>query len=340
MHSCDLASQKRLSVASFVYFKSVHVEDAAHRVFDRVSGMAVPVYYAFFIGVPLLILWATRHVRFAAKLGCIVLCYAIGLAVGLSGLLPDAAYEPRATLTEVSLVLALPMLLFTIDVRAWGRIATTAMLSMLAAVVAVVCVATMLFFWLDVRSFTAPEQLSAMAVGMYTGGVANLAAMKVALGIPEDRFTVFATVDTAVGGLYLLFMLTVARGLFARVLGPFEASARQAATKQEGDARDGQTLLVSVGLALLPAGVCLGLALLLAPVFSFAQFEIAVIVLLTSFGLLVSLIPAIRQNRLAEPFGMFLIYVFTFCVAASLDCLLYTSPSPRDRTRSRMPSSA
>ena len=26
--------------------------------------------------------------------------------------------------------------------------------------------------------------------------------------------------------------------------------------------------------------------------------------------------------------------------AQSIDCLLYTSPSPRDRTRSRMPSSA
>ena len=28
------------------------------------------------------------------------------------------------------------------------------------------------------------------------------------------------------------------------------------------------------------------------------------------------------------------------CGVSSRDCLLYTSPSPRDRTRSRMPSSA
>ena len=31
---------------------------------------------------------------------------------------------------------------------------------------------------------------------------------------------------------------------------------------------------------------------------------------------------------------------FTFNLAHSLDCLLYTSPSPRDATLSRMPSSA
>ena len=30
----------------------------------------------------------------------------------------------------------------------------------------------------------------------------------------------------------------------------------------------------------------------------------------------------------------------SFAFAESIDCLLYTSPSPRDRTRSRMPSSA
>ena len=30
----------------------------------------------------------------------------------------------------------------------------------------------------------------------------------------------------------------------------------------------------------------------------------------------------------------------TITIASNYDCLLYTSPSPRDRTRSRMPSSA
>ena len=32
--------------------------------------------------------------------------------------------------------------------------------------------------------------------------------------------------------------------------------------------------------------------------------------------------------------------VFTNALAWTVTCLLYTSPSPRDRTRSRMPSSA
>ncbi|MEM1235967.1 MAG: DUF819 family protein [Pseudomonadota bacterium] len=280
--------------------------------------MASILYFAFFAGVPLLILLATRHIPLAAKLGSIILCYAIGLIVGVSGLLPDAAYAPRTTLTEVSLVLALPMLLFSIDIRAWRRIAGTALLSMLGAVIAVVTVATLLFFWLDSRGTPAAEELSAMTVGMYTGGVANLAAMKVALSIPEDRFAVFATVDTAVGAAYLLFMLTLGRGIFGRVLKPFDDAARLESLPDTDTAPD-RRLPAAIALALIPAAACVGLALLIAPMIGFAQFEVTVIVLLTTFGLLGSLIRAIRQNRLAEPLGMFLIYVFTFCVAASLD---------------------
>ena len=278
------------------------------------------MFFAFFLGVPLLIVLATRQIPLAAKIGVIVLCYAIGLMVGISGLLPESAADARTTLSEVSLAFALPLLLFTVDLRAWRQIAGAATLSMFCAIIAVVCVATLLFYWLQTRGMPAPEELSAMAVGMYTGGVANLAAMKVALAIPEDRFTIFATVDTAVGGLYLLFMLTLATRVFGTVLAPFDDTARQHApepTSTQDTSHRG--LLVSVILALLPAGACVGLALFLAPMLSFAQFEIAVIVLLTTFGLLGSLIPAVRSNPLAEPIGMFLIYVFTFCVAAGLD---------------------
>ena len=36
----------------------------------------------------------------------------------------------------------------------------------------------------------------------------------------------------------------------------------------------------------------------------------------------------------------FILLGISFCITSSIYCLLYTSPSPRDRTRSRMPSSA
>ena len=98
-----------------------------------------------FVGGPALVLLLVRHVAAARALGPIVLCYAAGLLIGLSGLLPDSTGDIRTTITEASLALALPLLLFSVDIAAWRHVAGRAMLSMLLAVVAVVFVATLLF---------------------------------------------------------------------------------------------------------------------------------------------------------------------------------------------------
>ena len=53
--------------------------------------------------------------------------------------------------------------------------------------------------------------------------------------------------------------------------------------------------------------------------------------------------PGTRETDLLEPGNLVEkvhAIVLTGGSAYGLDCLLYTSPSPRDRTRSRMPSSA
>ena len=53
--------------------------------------------------------------------------------------------------------------------------------------------------------------------------------------------------------------------------------------------------------------------------------------------------PSIRQAALAlgaSKMQVVLHHVLPLSLPGALTCLLYTSPSPRDRTRSRMPSSA
>lgn len=284
----------------------------------------MPVLAALlFVGLPAVLLVLVRRVALARAVGPIVLCYAAGLLIGLSGLLPASAVPVRSTITEASLALALPLLLFSVDVAAWRRVAGRAMLSMLLAVVAVVFLASLLFYLFQARGTDRPEELAAMAVGMYTGGIANLGAIKLALGIGEARYLVFATVDTVVGSLYLLFVLSVAQRLFAKFLPPFPESLRGHAFDTEetgswaGLLRRGA--LPSVAVALLAAAVCVGLAVALAPMVGVANPQIMVIVLLTTFGLAASFVPRLRANRAAPLLGMYFIYVFSLAVAASLD---------------------
>lgn len=275
---------------------------------------------ALFLLVPGVIVLVARAVPLAAKIGPIVLCYAAGLLLGLSGLMPEASEPTRTTVTEASLALALPMLLFSVDVRAWTHVAGRAMLSMLLAVAAVVAVASALFHLFSARGVDQADQLAGMAVGMYTGGIANLGAIKLALAIPDDRYLLFATVDTVVGALYLLFVLTAAPRMFARLLPAFHGEDRQDdPVFRTQNLPKGTPALTGILVALVAAGVCVGLAVALAPLIPGANPQIMVIVLLTSFGLAGSFIPNLRANLFAPHLGMFLIYVFSFCVAAAMD---------------------
>lgn len=285
--------------------------------------MAGTLSALMFLGTPAVMLLLARHVGAARALGPIVLCYAAGLLVGLSGLLPETADVIRKSVTEASLGLALPLLLFSVDIPAWRHVAGRAMLSMLLAVIAVVFLATVLFHVFAAQGVDHPEQLSGMAVGMYTGGIANLGAIKLALDIPDARYLTFATVDTVVGALYLLFVLTAAPRLFARLLRPFPEEHRTGQSLDDTEERYGDLMtlaalpgnLVAVGAAV----VCVGLAVVVAPMVPLADPQIMVIVLLTSFGLAASFVPMIRRNAQAPKLGMYLIYVFSFCVAASMD---------------------
>ena len=46
------------------------------------------------------------------------------------------------------------------------------------------------------------------------------------------------------------------------------------------------------------------------------------------------------ESEMNTPYGDKWLLLISFIIGLSFGCLLYTSPSPRDRTRSRMPSSA
>ncbi|MEQ9695897.1 DUF819 family protein [Shimia sp. SDUM112013] len=272
-----------------------------------------------YLGVPAVLLLGSRHVAAMAKLGPIVLCYCAGLILGVTGLVPSTAEAMRTTVTEASLGLALPLLLFSVNVLAWRRLAGRALLSMFLAVASVVFLSTLLFYAFSAGGVERAEQLSGMAVGMYTGGIANLGAIKLALGIPDARYLLFATLDTLAGAAYLLFVLTKAPSFFARFLPAFDkrTDVEEGAVPDENGAA--ASPVVQTVTALVAAGACVAAAVLLAPMVGIVETEIAVITLLTTFGLVLSFFGPIRKNVVATKLGMYLIYVFSFCVAASLD---------------------
>ncbi|HPW96917.1 MAG TPA: DUF819 family protein, partial [Paludibacteraceae bacterium] len=129
------------------------------------------IVLSFFI-IPALVLRLCHVFKPAGKIGAVLICYIIGLAVGQTGIL-DGYQNIPDILTTVTIPLALPMLLFEVDIRSWKGMAKTAFLSMILAVCGLVVVVLIAFF---LFRNTLPEtwKLGGLLIGLYTGGTPNL----------------------------------------------------------------------------------------------------------------------------------------------------------------------
>ena len=285
-------------------------------------------FLILFLVVPAGLLWLSHRQVWAARVGMILLCYSAGLLVGNLGLVPASVQPLQTGLTDLSIALAMPLLLFTLDVRQWRRVAGKAMLSMLFATTAVVTIATCLFFFFRARGLESADNFAAMSVAVYTGGTPNLAAIKTGLDIPHSQYIIFHSLDTVVGGAYLLLMLTVGIPLFRAILPPWrsaESEGNEDGTAAAGhdddytaflDKANAPAGLKALALAGLVVLLAQGISVLYAQWSGSAPSSALMIVVITTLGIALSLIPAVSALKLAYKMGMYLIYVFCFVVAS------------------------
>lgn len=278
-----------------------------------------------FLLVPAAVLALVQHATWARRLGAIVVCYAAGLLVGNSGLLPDAALVAQRAVSEIAVVLALPLLLFTLDVRAWRHAAGRAMLSMAFATIAVVAMALLLFFAFRAQGVPRPHEYAGLTVGVYTGGTPNLAAIKAGLQVPDARYVLFHTFEMLIGGAYLLFMMTAARPLARRWLGQPPAAREAGPSSAQADAEawneDYRALLRPATWGGLLRGLVASAAIVAVAVgagqlvHEHARTP-TIIFLVTTLALAASLWRPVRTLPHAYKLGMYLIYAFSFAVAS------------------------
>jgi len=279
-----------------------------------------------FLLFPALIIWLSSKFSVLKKIGLVLICYFAGMAVGNSGVLPESFSSVQSTIQDISVALALPLLLFSLDVKRWIRISKSGLISMLLAVVAIVVTASILQFTL------APHvqngwRLGGMSVAVYTGGTPNIAAIKTALNVDNGTYILFNTYDTVFSLIYIFFMASVAKVFFQKVfkLRPYQSSLKQ----DEGDTPNiseesievyGKMLNFSVIkgllLAFLLSAVILGAAFVAGGLFPKDFSTTVTILLITSLGIAASFIKPVRHIKHTFPFGMYIIYVFCFTVAS------------------------
>ena len=277
---------------------------------------AITLFYLLF---PAVIIYLCIRFPLADKIGMIILCYAAGLVLGNINILPADVETAQNSICEATVALSLPLLLFSMDLRQWVHLAGKTMLSMGFAFISIILVsATGYFFISGVDNW----KLVGMAVGVYTGGTPNLAAIKTALDVNPELYLTFHTYDIFVGLLCIVFFISVAQRFCNLFLPKFRASAKDAATQDHGEDIDNYkgmlapAILKGFGIAMVLSALIVGISVGISQLFPKSQSTAVTILTITTLGIGASFIPQIRNIQKTFQLGMYLILIFCLTVSS------------------------
>ena len=175
----------------------------------------------FYFLFPVFVIYLGSRSSVIRKIGSIVICYVVGLLIGNINILPEDVSGLQDTLTSITIPLAIPLLLFSENIRKWLKMAKTTFISLLLGLVSVFI---MIIIGYAVFKDIIPDawKISGMLVGVYSGGTPNLAAISEMLDVNEEIYILTHTSDLIIGAFLLLFLISVGHRFFLSFLKPYK----------------------------------------------------------------------------------------------------------------------
>jgi len=261
---------------------------------------------------PALTLWGERRSKVVATISPVILCYGLGM---LLGNLPGVPVHGRvaATTCDTLVALAIPLLLFSVDLGGWARLAGRTVLSYVLVMLSAVLGAAGAWALVG-RGFPHGPEMAGMLTGVYTGGTPNMAAIGTGLGVPRAAFVVLNAADMVASIPYLFLILLAAPRLLAKVLPPFRRTGGAAA--QPPVLFGALPRPRDTGLALLLSAAVMGVGVGVGLLVSTGARAAVVILVITTLAVGLSTRAAVRGLAGTHDIGQYLL--LSFCVSIGL----------------------
>ncbi|NLR90449.1 DUF819 family protein [Flammeovirga agarivorans] len=256
---------------------------------------------------PIFLTIGARKFTWIEKIGTVILAYATGIIMGNSFIEIDT--QVSKSLVEAAVPLSIGLLLISSDIKKWAVEARKTILSFVLCLIAITIGATVAYTLFN-NQLDEINKLAGMSIGLYIGGTPNMSAIGLALQANDESFILMNTADMVLGGLWMLFLLSIAQKVFGFILPPFSES-KESDDLEKVEALKGpnpKSIAYSIGVTLLILGVCVGISILLFD----KMDEIFIILGVTTVSLAVSFNQKIRNIR-----GSFLVgeyFVLLFCI--------------------------
>ncbi len=290
--------------------------------------IAIVLFYLIF---PALLIYLGTRFPIVNKIGVVVFCYVGGLIIGNVNIIPEGMGELRSTMQGAVVLLGIPLVLFSENILKWVKMAKTTFLSLILGLVSVVIMVIIGYYLvgeqMDVlltEEGDASWKVAGLLIGVYTGGQPNLGAIGQALNISESLYLQTIAVDLALGALLLLFLLTGAKRFFGLFMKPFKSKEDYSEADTDVMVSEFESyqgffkkknfidVLKSLGISLLVLGAGFSMTLL----FKGDSGDTAAILLVTTLGLLLSLVKKVNRIRSSFQLGMYFIYMFCLILAS------------------------
>lgn len=288
-----------------------------------------------FIFAPLLLLYGCKKISLLNRLGTVSLAYILGIILGNTGMLTPETKPLQENFTSVTIALALPLLLFSINVKQWSRLAFKTGLAVLLGIVSVLII-ILIGHFIFKNHIPNCWTVSGLMVGVYIGGTANMAAIMKALNGDSTTFILVNAYDILISMVYFIFIVTYAQKLVNKFLIPFKPMNTHVNLSNEVDDYDGWDsykgitskpvilpLLLALGLSALVVVISLRLSKFFPPDFQMA----GIIMSITAISILLSFIPQVNRIQKSFQTGMYFIFIFCIVVGSMADFSMFTSAS-------------
>ena len=283
----------------------------------------------FYLLAPAGVLWATRKFGLLRRLGPVLTLYILGVIVANIGIFPSDPDAQQSFLgfqesvSEILVPLALPMMLFGCNFKRFsiGK-SLSALIVGVVSVAAIVVVSYLMFA--DELGVEAPKMAASMA-GQYTGGAANLAAVKQMVGLSTESFVMLSTCNLIVSFFYLMFLMGGGVALARRIVGGKRHIEQDVVVDQhdENPYRDFATrpvvvqLLKVLAASVVIMGISVGVGSIVGGESGISM--VALILTITTLSLLMTISKQVRSWDKSYDAGMYLIYVFCLVMATMAD---------------------
>lgn len=288
--------------------------------------------------LPGLAFWLTKKYKWARYVSAPGFCYLFGILLSNLHIAP-AEHELYDLISTYAVYMALAMVLFSVNIKSWFKLAKNAIIGMLTASagIFIIAVITGVIFAPKID----PEQgwkLTGMLIGTYTGGSMNLAAVGKALDTPSELFVTTNAADIIFGSIFLPIQLALIP-LFERIkvkklspdqlMGAGQSEEEIEKVKKEGYWHKKPWNFYDFTFTVSLAGLIMAVSYFVSRAFDFGMWKGSVnMLLLTTFSLIAASTKPVSNLVGNEEVGMYLLHVFFVSAGATayIPNLLQSSP--------------